>query len=67
VSEGGECGGVKRLALCLSLLMVAATAALAANWIQIPGVYQSGELAYVDIESVRQDRILTQKAHMRLT
>jgi hypothetical protein len=45
---------VKRLALCFLLLTVAATPALAANWTQVPGVW-SGDLAYVDIASVRQD------------
>jgi hypothetical protein len=34
---------------------LAAPPALAANWTQIPGSYTSGDFAYVDMASVRQD------------
>ena len=45
---------MSQLALCV-LFLVVPVAAFAANWTQIPGLYNGSDLAYVDLTSVRAD------------
>jgi hypothetical protein len=47
---------VKRSALCYLFLVVVPVAAVASNWIQVPGLYNNAaDLGFVDLDSVRVD------------